>query len=62
LTSGTGYLSSSDPRLWFGLGPAQVVERLEVHWPSGTVQSWSDLPADRILDLREGDNPVVQER
>ena len=54
LTSGTGYLSSSDPRLWFGLGPARSIERLEVRWPSGIVQSWSDMAADRILDLREG--------
>jgi tetratricopeptide (TPR) repeat protein len=58
LTSGTSYLSSSDPRLSFGLGPASMVESLEVRWPSGAVQSWSDLPADRILDLREGDDPV----
>jgi hypothetical protein len=58
LTSGTSYLASSDPRLWFGLGSAQTVERLEVYWPSGTTQAWSDLPADRILDLREGGDPV----
>jgi len=58
LTSGTGYLSSSDPRLWFGLGPARSVERLEVRWPSGKVQAWPDLTADRILDIREGDAPA----
>jgi hypothetical protein len=58
VTSGTSYLSFSDPRLWFGLGSAQRAESLEVHWPSGNVQSWSNLPADRILDLREGDNPA----
>ena len=57
LTSGTSYLSSNDPRLWFGLGSARSVDRLEVRWPSGTVQSWSDVAADRILDLREGDQP-----
>jgi hypothetical protein len=56
LTSGTGYLSSNDPRLWFGLGSARSAESLEVRWPSGRVQSWSDLTADRILDLREGDD------
>src|SRR5579883_1205955 len=60
LTSGTSYLSASDPRLWFGLGSARVVERLEVRWPSGVVQAWSNLPADRILDLREGDDPRPQ--
>jgi hypothetical protein len=58
LISGTSYLSSSASRLWFGLGSARRVEHLEVHWPSGRVQAWSDLPADRILDLREGENPV----
>jgi tetratricopeptide (TPR) repeat protein len=56
LTSGTSYLSSSDPRLWFGLGSAPKAEHLEVRWPSGTIQTWSDVAADRILDLREGDH------
>jgi hypothetical protein len=58
LTSGTSYLSASDPRLWFGLGSARVVDRLEVHWPAGTVQTWSNLRADCILELREGDDIV----
>ena len=49
LTSGTGYLSAHDPRIWFGLGDAAKVDRLEVKWPSGASQSWADLPADRIL-------------
>jgi tetratricopeptide (TPR) repeat protein len=62
LTSGTSYLSSNDPRLWFGLGSAEMVESLEVRWPSGTVQRWSDVPADAILDLWEGQNPVRQRR
>jgi tetratricopeptide (TPR) repeat protein len=59
LTSGTGYLSSSDPRLWFGLGGSSRIDRLEVHWPSGASQSWQDLPADRILEIREGQDPLT---
>ncbi len=59
LTSGTSYLGSNDPRIWFGLGGAAKVDRLEVRWPSGLVQSWSDLPADRILRLVEGRDPVA---
>jgi hypothetical protein len=31
-----------------------------VRWPSGVVQTWSDLPADRVLDLREGDDAVAR--
>ncbi len=34
----TGYLSHSDYPLYFGLGSAKQIERLEVTWPSGTVQ------------------------
>jgi tetratricopeptide (TPR) repeat protein len=58
LTSGTSYLSSNDPRLWFGFGAAEKLDSLEVRWPSGTVQSWPDVAADAVLDLREGENPV----
>jgi tetratricopeptide (TPR) repeat protein len=56
LTSGTSYLSSNDPRLWFGLGSAPEAERLEVRWPSATVQTWTAVEGDRILELREGDD------
>jgi hypothetical protein len=52
-TSGTSYLASSDPRLWFGLGEAEAVEALEVHWPSGAVHQFNDVPTDRIIEIRE---------
>lgn len=58
LTSGTGYLSSHDKRLRFGLGPDPVVDTLEVVWPSGQVQSWRDLKADRNIRLVEGEEEV----
>ena len=53
LTSGTGYLSSHESRLWIGLGPATSVERVLVKWPSGAVQSWQDLRVDRIFEFEE---------
>ena len=56
LSSGTSYLSSHDLRLWFGLGTSTRVESLHVRWPSGLEQDFSDLPADSILELREGDS------
>ena len=59
LTAGTSYLAAGDPRVWLGLGPTTAVERLEVRWPSGLVQSWSGLPADRLLDLTEGGDPAA---
>jgi len=39
--------SCSDPRAHFGLGAASRIERLEVRWPSGKVQVFRDVPADR---------------
>ena len=56
LSSGTSYLSSHDLRLWFGLGTSTRVESLHVRWPSGLEQDFTDLPADRIFELREGDS------
>jgi tetratricopeptide (TPR) repeat protein len=57
-TGGTGYLSAHDPRLWFGLGASSHVQQLEVHWPSGRIQTWKDLEADRILEIDEGPEQV----
>ena len=62
LTSGTSYLSSNDPRLFLGLGAARMIERLEIRWPSGLVQAWSGLAADRFLELREGGDPIDDPR
>ncbi len=37
--SAHGYNSTSDPVIGFGLGQREAVERIEVRWPSGTVQT-----------------------
>jgi hypothetical protein len=47
-------MSQNDLRVHFGLGMATGVDRLEVRWPGGLVEQWSDVAADRILTLREG--------
>ena len=49
----SGYLSQSDPRLHFGLGPHAVVDRIEISWPSGTVQNLRKIAADRLLSITE---------
>lgn len=49
----TSYLFQSDPRLHFGLGSADRIDRIEVRWPSGKVQSLENIPADQILIIRE---------
>jgi enediyne biosynthesis protein E4 len=53
---GGSYLSASDPRLHFGLGPVMKADRIEITWPSGRRDSYQGLAADTGYHLREGDS------
>jgi hypothetical protein len=53
VTTGASYLSSSDKRVHFGIGSNREVKVLELTWPSGKVQKLENVPADRILTVRE---------
>lgn len=50
------YLSASDKRVHFGLGPEKAVQRIEIRWPSGINQTLKDIPGDQILRI---DEPVA---
>ncbi len=52
---GGSYASAEDPRLHFGLGPARMIEQLEVRWPSGRVDQFRDLPAETGYLIREAE-------
>ncbi|WP_197446354.1 CRTAC1 family protein [Tautonia plasticadhaerens] len=56
---GGSYQSSGDPRLAFGLGVSDRVERIEVRWPSGGVSEYLDLPGGSAWTLREGDSEPI---
>ena len=49
------YLSSHDPRVIFGLGHAEVAERVEIRWPSGVVQVVEGLPGRQYVVIQEED-------
>jgi hypothetical protein len=53
VTTTGSYLSSSDKRLHFGLGPETTAQSLEIHWPSGVQQKLSNVRADQILQIDE---------
>ena len=59
--SGSGYLGQNDPRVHFGLGAAEDIDRLEIRWPSGTLDLVSDLGANQIVTVREGEG-VIERR
>jgi enediyne biosynthesis protein E4 len=54
LLSQSSYLSSNDPRLHFGLGKETNAD-VEVHWPSGRVDSFRGVEADQMVLITEGD-------
>jgi hypothetical protein len=50
--SGGSFLSTSDPRLHFGLGPVAAVDELVAVWPDGERTTLGDVAVDRVLTLR----------
>jgi hypothetical protein len=52
--SGGSYLSQHDLRIHFGLGEHQRVDKAEVMWPDGKVETLTNLIADRFYYVREG--------
>jgi enediyne biosynthesis protein E4 len=53
-TGGGSYQSANDPRIHFGTGASTRVDTVEVRWPSGRVDLFSDLQADIGYLIREG--------
>jgi hypothetical protein len=53
VTTAGSYLSSSDKRVHFGLGPQNAVKAVEIHWPSGIRQKLQNVAADQILQIDE---------
>jgi len=52
-TAENGYLSQGDPRPHFGLGKHTEVDKLIIHWPSGTDQEIDHVKADQFLTVKE---------
>ncbi|AMV38154.1 FG-GAP-like repeat-containing protein [Planctomyces sp. SH-PL62] len=53
---GGSYQSAVSPRLHFGLGAAPRIDRIEVAWPSGRLDTFEDLDPDRVYRLVEGES------
>lgn len=49
----TGFASSNIPELHFGLGDHTQIAKLEVIWPSGTVQTFANLATNQRFTIHE---------
>jgi enediyne biosynthesis protein E4 len=53
MTSSVGYASSSHGPVHFGLGNDTKAKLVEIRWPSGIVQTLTDVEGDRVLKVKE---------
>jgi hypothetical protein len=60
ICGGDGFMATNERRLIVGLGSATKVDVLEVRWPAGRDDRWTDIPANSKLTLIEGHRPRIK--
>ena len=60
--SGGSYLSQNDLRIHFGLGRRELVDKVEIFWPTGKIETLTNLAADHFYDVKEGEGLVSVEK
>ncbi|MHB8504065.1 MAG: CRTAC1 family protein, partial [Candidatus Acidiferrales bacterium] len=58
--SGSSYDSNSDMRVHFGLGSATKLDSVQIRWPSGFAENFTNLAVDTIHTLKEGSGVAVK--
>ena len=57
----SSFYSTNDRRLHFGLG-AEVTADLTIRWPSGKIEAISNVAADQLVVIREGEGIARKQR
>ena len=57
----SSYFSVSDRRLQFGLG-STVNANIEIRWPNGDKQTFSDVTANQLVIVEEGTDSIISEK
>jgi thioredoxin-like negative regulator of GroEL len=52
----SSYLSQDSHRVHVGLGAATKIDRLEVHWLRGRAETWTNLSANNIWEITQGES------
>lgn len=59
VSSGTSVMSQNDLRLHFGLGKLDVIDAIEIKWPTTQkLERFPNVKANQILTIREGDGII----
>jgi hypothetical protein len=61
IRSGGSYLSQSDLHLHFGLGSARTIDKVEVIWPNGSTQTFTNVQPNHFYALKQNGNLVLSD-
>jgi len=53
VTTAVGYASSSPCTVHFGTGKQEMIDRIEIRWPSGMVQVLRSVRTNQVLEVHE---------
>jgi enediyne biosynthesis protein E4 len=53
--SADSFVSSSDVRLHFGAADATAIEKVEIRWPDGSVEQYTELASNKEYVIRQGE-------
>ena len=56
------YFSQAPCEVYFGLGEHTQVDKLTIHWPSGEVQTLTNVAGDQRLLVTEGQHSLISAR
>ncbi|MBV6654503.1 MAG: VCBS repeat-containing protein [Mameliella sp.] len=57
--AGMGYASQNSFTLHFGLGAASIIDRIEIRWPNGVVETYEALEVDQHYYFTEGQGQLT---
>jgi enediyne biosynthesis protein E4 len=60
VVGGGSYYSQNSSTLYFGVGQAQKIDSIEVRWPAGEKQVWSDIAPNSTIRLTEGEEKYTK--
>ena len=55
MTLSRGFQSSVAPRLHFGLGKADIIEKINITWPDGKIQQLTNVDKNQLLEINYDD-------
>jgi hypothetical protein len=58
--AGSSYQGQHDLRLHFGLGRAERIDRLEIRWPTGEVETVRDVGINQIVTIVQGQGATAR--